>query len=245
MRAILILILVFCLFNFTRSQSSINNQITQDAFQELSASANNKMYTGAGVPVFTHLEDTKGTRYLYDQWVHGFIVNAKGDTISNDTYFLNYDKISESVYLTMDRKTVVEINKKEVRAFTLWKDGKEIVFQRVYLIDNKNLFQVLMHDTVGFSLYKLYHTKFRKADYTNDGVHESGKNYNEFVDAPQYFVLYPDRRLVEINETTRKAISKAFNLNPLHDKVVAYLSAHPHEEENEELLTKLVLYLNQ
>ena len=245
MRANLVLILIFGLVSFTYAQSSINNQITQNAFQEFSAAANNKMYTGAGVPVFNHLEDTRGSRYLYDQWVHGLIINAKGDTISNDSFFLNYDKISESLYLTVDRQSVVEINKKEIRGFTLWKDGKEIIFHRVYLIDNKNLFHVLVHDTVGFSLYKLYHTKFRKADYTNDGIHESGKNYNEFVDAPEYFVLYPDRRVVEIIEPSRKVIGKAFNLNPLHDKVLAYLSAHPNEEENEELLRNLVLYLNQ
>jgi hypothetical protein len=245
MRAIFILILIFGLFDFTRSQSSINNQITQNAFQEFSAAENSKMYSGSSIPVFNHLEDTRGTRYLYDQWVHGLIVNAKGDSISNDSFYLNYDKISESLFLTMDKKTVIEINKKEIRAFTLWKDGKDIVFQRVYLIDNKNLFQVLIHDSVRYSLFKLYHTKFRKADYTNDGIHESGKNYNEFVDAPQYFVLYPDRRVVEIIEPSRKAIGKAFNLNPLHDKVLAYLSAHPHDEENEELLTKLVQHLNQ
>jgi hypothetical protein len=162
----------------------------------------------------------------------------------NDSFYLNYDKISESLYLTMDKKTVIEINKKEVRAFTLWKDGKEIIFRRVYLIDNKNLFQALVHDSLGYSLYKLYHTRFKKADYTNDGIHESGKNYNEFVDAPEYFVLYPDRRVVEISEPSRKAIGKAFNLNPLHDKVVAYLSSHSKEEENENLLSNLVSSLN-
>ena len=245
MRGFLVLILMVALVNVIRSQSSINNQITQNAFQELSAAENSKMYSGSAVPVFNHLEGTRGSRYLFDQWVHGLIVNARGDTIANDSFYLNYDKISESLYLTMDQKTVVEINKKEVRAFTLWKDGKAISFQRVYLIDNKNLFQVLIHDSVGFSLYKLYHTKFRRADYTNDGIHESGKNYNEFVDAPEYYVLYPDRRVVGISETTRKAIVKAFNLNPLHDRVQAYLSGHAKEEENEDLLRNLVLYLNQ
>ncbi|MFI5155959.1 MAG: hypothetical protein ACHQEM_07220 [Chitinophagales bacterium] len=245
MRVFLIFVHVVWMLDSAIGQSSINNQIIQNTFQEFSAASGNKTYTGAGVPVFNHLEDTHGTRYLFDKWVHGTILNANGELIANDSFFLNYDKISESLFLTIDKQTIVEIAKKEVRAFTLKYGDQEYKFERVYLIDNKNLFQVLIRDSIGFSLYKLYHTKFRKADYTNDGIHESGHNYNEFVDQPDYFVLYPDREVVHIDVLTRKAIGKAFNLNVIHDKVVSYLSQHEKDPEDEQLLRNLVLYLNQ
>ena len=245
MRVFLVLMNIVWLLDSAIGQSSINNQIVQNTFQEFSAGSGNKTYTGSAVPVFNHLEDTHGTRYLFDKWVHGTIVNAKGELIANDSFFLNYDKISESLFLTIDRQTIVEIAKKEIKAFTLENGGQELKFERVPLIDNKNLFQVLIRDTIGFSLYKLYHTKFRKADYTNDGIHESGKNYNEFIDQPQYFVLYPDREIISVDVLTRKAIGKAFTLNVIHDKVLSYLSMHEKEPEDEDLLKNLVLYLNQ
>ena len=241
----MVLVNIVLLLDSAIGQSSINNQIVQNTFQEFSAGSGNKTYTGSAVPVFNHLEDTRGTRYLFDKWVHGTIVNAKGELIANDSFFLNYDKISESLFLTIDMQTIVEIAKKEIKAFTLQHGGQDLRFERVPLIDNKNLFQVLIRDSIGFSLYKLYHTKFRKADYVNDGIHESGKNYNEFLDQPQYFVLFPDRQVISMDVLTRKAIGKAFTLNVIHDKVLSYLSKHEKEPEDEDLLKNLVLYLNQ
>ncbi len=245
MRAFLVFVNLIWLLDSAIGQSNINNQIIQNTFQEFSAASGNKTYTGSAVPVFNHLEDTRGTRYLFDKWVHGTILSAKGELIANDSFFLNYDKISESLFLTIDRQTIVEIAKKEIRAFTLINGDQKLQFERVYLIDNKNLFQVLIRDSIGFSLYKLYHTKFRKADYTNDGIHESGKNYNEFLDQPQYFVLYPNRQIISMDVLTRKAIGKAFELNVIHDKVLSFLSQHEKDPEDENLLKNLVLYLNQ
>ncbi len=41
------------------------------------------LYTGASIPVFNHKEETKGSRYFFDKWVHGSVVDTGNHVIDN------------------------------------------------------------------------------------------------------------------------------------------------------------------
>ncbi len=133
-------LIAFCI-SLGFGQGEPNPQTVQSLLKDFSASQqNSKLYTGASLPTFTHHEDTKGNRYLFDDWAKGTVVTANNSVIDNRNFLFNYDKITNNLFISLDTKTAIEVSKEEFKAFTLRKDDSEYVFTHVFLIDNHHFF---------------------------------------------------------------------------------------------------------
>ncbi|HEX4372946.1 MAG TPA: hypothetical protein VHZ50_06550, partial [Puia sp.] len=124
--------------------------------------------------------------YFFNKWVKGSVVSSNNIEISNDTYFYNYDKISNNLLLTTDLKEIIEIDKREFKAFLLKDGSNEYHFEHMPVIDNKFFFQVLVKND-RYSLYKRILVKRKKKEgFTN--------TFWELSDAYFYYVVFPNGR---------------------------------------------------
>ncbi len=94
----------------------------------VSSSPNGTVYTGAAIPVFSHKEDTRGTRFLFEKWVTGTVVDSSGNVFNPKNFIYNYDKVTRNLLLTQDMNQVVEVEKEVVHSFTLKGDEGEYHF---------------------------------------------------------------------------------------------------------------------
>ncbi len=153
--------------------------------QQLSAQTGSSQVAKGG---FTQ-EPTKGSPYLFDEWVHGFAVGT-GDSLLYDINNLyNYDKRSGELLFTADKRSVMQVNKAGIKYFCLF-NGKlyPFVFENAPAVSRKTFTEVLL-STPSFRIYKQTDTKLQRADFHTDGVIESGHRYDEYVDAVHYFFV--------------------------------------------------------
>lgn len=244
MKMVLFILLIFSAVFCADAQSTISNQILQNAFQDIAAGSG-KLYNGTGIPQYSIKDSTRGSRYLFKGWVKGAITSANNVIISNDSFWLNFDKITQQLFVSLDKKNVIGVENKEFKALYFRDSSREISLERVPWIDNKKLLIVLVSDKGKYALYKLLNTKLKRADHVDDGVQERGNNYDEFVDAPIYYVLFPNHEYRNLYVLKSKAIEKLFSLGPEAQPVKTYLNAHVNAPENESLITNLILFLNQ
>lgn len=189
-------------------------------------------------------EDTRGSRYLIPEgWAAGYVVDKTGNTIKNDNYSFNYDKISGVLLLTQDKRAAVEIGNDQIKSFTIY-DGlsKPHLYQIVTGIDQKH-YAELLSDGNTYKVYKLTSTTFKKADYKTDGLTSSGNRYDEYVDEPTYYienVKAPGMQKVTLRS---KALKKAFAND--ESKVKQFFDEHAEDDINEAFLVNLVDFMNQ
>jgi len=153
--------------------------------QQLSAQTGSSQLAKAG---FTH-EPTKGSPYLFDEWVHGFAVGTSDSLLYDINNLYNYDKKSGELLFTTDKRSVMQVNKAGVKYFCLF-NGKlyPSVFENAPAVSKKPFTEVLL-TTPSFKIYKLTDTKLERADFHTDGVIESGHRYDEYIDAVHYFFV--------------------------------------------------------
>lgn len=180
--------------------------------------------TGALLPVFTHTEATRGSRYLFDDWAEGTVLSTKDSVIKNPNYHFNYDKISGALLLSENKTNAIEIDKGQVKAFTLHKDGGRFeTFEFVPEIDPTHFVEVLSGGKK-YKIYKQLNTKFIKNNYRTDGMTSSGNNYDEYVDESTYYVM--DVKTQQLRKITlkKKALKEAFAADAT--KVDSYLTTN-------------------
>jgi len=229
------------------AQSSAAAQAVDNSFQEF---AHNLGVNGTSraittITAFSSKEDTKGSRYLFDHWVNGSAVSTMKDvSVNSQTLLFNYDKITHNLYITQDKKTVVEVDKNQIQSFTLHGDGgQDYAFERVNLINTDQFFQPLVKSGDKYTLYKLTKTTFKKADYHSDGLTESGHNYDEYVENSEFYILFPGGKEYKKIELKKKSIKDA--LSPAAARVNDYFSGHKYDDINESFLKGLVSVINQ
>lgn len=227
----------------TVAQNGDRDQAIQNDFQNYVNTESSKNYTGSFLPVFSSKENTVGNRYLFGRWVKGKVVNKDNVLISDDSYVFNYDKINRKLLATQDNRTVVEVNDEDVQSFMLTYDDITVIFQRVPLINSKDFFVPLVENEKRYSLFKIIKTRFQKANFTTNGIFQSGKNYDEFIDEPEYYVVLPENKQVKKLELSRKSVKETFK--PQITKVRSYFTDHSGEILDEKYLTELVNFLNQ
>jgi hypothetical protein len=204
---------------------------------------NQQTYTGSFLPVFSHKEDTKGTRYLFERWVGGIVLDTGNNIIDNKGNYFNYDKVSRGLLLTQDFKSVIEVNKDQVKAFDLKDEsGKNYIFEQVAGINNGNFVQQLVNGQK-YRLYKSINTKFVKENHVSDGMTESGNPYDEYVNEYQYYLVLPGGKDFKKLVLKKKAIKETLNMEAA--KVNSYFSQHGDDEINEDFLIGLTLFINQ
>jgi len=144
---------------------------------------------GAILPQFTHKEATKGSRYLFDTWVHGYVVNNKDSIIQNPGLFFDYDKMGGNLLLTKDKHSAVEVYRERVKSFTLYDHANQAyTFTMVPNIDKTHFVEVIAEGN-NYKIYKATQTKFVPSNYSSDGIASSGNRYDEFVDEDTYYVI--------------------------------------------------------
>lgn len=210
-----------------------------------SAPPTSRLYFGSGVPSFSAPKETKGTRYLFADWVKGVAVSENGGVMNMGDLWFNYDKIGKQLLVTADRKLLVEVDKSNLQSFSLkGPDGDDFVFEKVNALNPGFFYQALVKADGKYSFYKLLSTKFVKSDYHSDGLVETGTPYDEYVDSYDYFIVMPDGKTVQKLGDFKSKTLKATLPNDAA-KVDSYFSQHKGETVNEVFVTGLVAYLNQ
>jgi hypothetical protein len=219
--------------DFSRAQSSTSMGMTRS----------NNIYTGSALPEFTHREDTRGSRYFFDKWLEGVLVDSANNIIANKNYLFNYDKITGLLLLTEDMKTMLQLNKGIVKSFDL-KDGagKETVFELIPEINNGNFLDRLVNGAK-YRLYKSIKTKFEKANYRTDGVVESGHSYDAYLDDFAYYLVDVKTMAVRKFDLKKKSVKEAFGMES--EKTQKYFTLHNDSGVNEDFIKGLTDYLNQ
>jgi hypothetical protein len=208
----------------------------------------NTFYKMSALPAFSIKENTRGNRYLLgERWAGGTVTTFSDDVVNNPALSFNYDKMNQGLYATKDGQTVIEITKERVKAFTIndAREGKQYVFERLACVDSLQFFEAIVGMAPGkYSLYKQVKTRFEKSNYHSDGMVESGKNYDEYVDDYQYYLLLPGGKTgKKLPELKIKALSKM--LNSESPVAAAYLSAHKYDPVDEAFLLDMVRAMNQ
>ena len=171
--------------------------------------AHSRMITGSGVNTFNPKEETVGHRYVSTDWLHGSVVNMKDTLFNNPSFLYNYDKITQSLLLTQDKQQVIEIYKDQIKSFTLKNNDLEVEYVRNPLIPDGPFLQVVTSGKK-YILSQTVITKFIKADYSTNGIAESGNRYDEYKDDYTFYISDPGLKNIRKVALKRKSIRNAF-----------------------------------
>ena len=181
-------------------------------------------FNGSFFPVAKEKEETHGSRFLFADWLGGYVINSKDQEVKNPNFLFKYDKIRGILLLTNDKRSAMDIDKDEVKSFTLYDQGKQpLQFEKVPAVDDKHFMQVLSAGSK-YKIYKLTTTKFIKSDMETNGLVSSGNPYDEYADEITYYVLTVKGNNVEKLILKKKAIKQAFSAEG--NKVDDFLSKH-------------------
>ena len=215
----------------------------QNDFANFAKSDNSLAFTAGLVPTFTTKEETVGSRYLFTKWVNGSVVNSHDSVFAKPSLLFNYDKVSKKLLLTENKSTAIEVFLDQIKSFTLKDDNKEYDFERVPVINSSDFFRALVKNESKYSLYGLMQTKFIKANYSTNGISESGNKFDEYKDEVTYYIVLPGGKEFKKVELKKKSIKQTLNADAA--KVNDYFSAHEQDAVNEDFLVNLVKNLNQ
>jgi hypothetical protein len=220
------------------SQSVQNNVLNNG-----NASAYNSNTRGPRVPVFNPKEDTKGSRYLFTNFIKGKITNTQNNQLDNG-YSFNYDKVTQKFIITQNEKDFFAVEDQNVKSFILSNIlGNEMTFIKVPVISDNFYVQLLEGGENNYVLCKYTKTKLEKANYVSTGLIESGHNYDEFIDETIYFLVFPDGTTLKTIPLKKNGIKE--NLSNEKPKVDNYFSENKNLPVNEAFLTGLIKTLNQ
>ena len=249
MKKLFFLLIIFAVGTKISVAQSDPNDLTKDAILEnalkeagekFAANGNSSLTTFVS---FSPKENTRGSRYLFPDWVEGSVTDSANTIYNNKYYSFNYDKISHNLYLTTDKKEVIEIDHDIVKSFTLKDDrGVSSAFERIPAIDPNAFFQTIVENSGNYSAYKLTVTKFEKANYITDGMVETGKNYDEYLDINQYYIGLKNGTEYKKVDLTKRALRKVLAENP---KAEIFFSQHKNDNVDENFLKDLVNFVNK
>ena len=199
------------------------------------------MSQGAIYPVFTHKEATQGNRYLFNDWVHGYVVKTNDTIIQGPELFFNYDKMGGSLLLSKDKHAAIEVYNDQVKSFTLI-DGlnQQYTFTLAPEIDKTHFVQVIAAGN-NYKIYKLTKTKFIAANYSSDGLASTGNNYDEYADEGTYYVVNKSGPPLKI-ALRKKALKEAFSAD--QGKLNQYFQAN-NSDIDDNYLKDLGDYMNK
>ncbi|HEU0064484.1 MAG TPA: hypothetical protein VFQ58_05615 [Flavisolibacter sp.] len=215
-------------------------QSLEGAFKNYLQAESGRVYSGSSIPVFKAKEETKGSRYLFGEWVNGSVLGTDGTLYNNPKVQYNYDKIGQKLFMLLDSNKVIELNSGDISGFTLTGNDSTFHFERIQNTTDLNFYEPVYKKEKGYSFYKLMVTKFKRADYQTNGIIESGNKFDEYADEKQYFIVTPKMELLKIN-LKKKSIEKVMEAES--SKVNQYFSEHK-ESVNELFVVNLLQYLN-
>jgi hypothetical protein len=144
-------------------------------------------------------EPTRGSRYLFDNWIPGFGINKKDSLVVETTNVYNYDKVNGNIFYTNDGKSMSQVSPEHLKSFSLYdKKGHAHVYENAPSINGKPFVEVLV-STPKYKIYKKIDTKLTRADFHTDGVLEMGHRYDEYVDVERYYFVGTDGKAQSIS----------------------------------------------
>jgi hypothetical protein len=198
---------------------------------------------GSIFPVFNPKEETKGSRFFYKNWVHGVVINTKGQINSGENYLFNYDKIGGGLLATKDSRSAIEVDRDKVSFFTMVSsNGDTVTFANVPQIDQTHYVQLLSSGNK-YKIYKAIKTNFIKSDYHTDGVMSTGNNYDEYADEISYYVLNVQTNQMQKIVLKKKAMNVVFAKEG--DKWNKFMSDHSSDNIDDFYLSSLGSALNE
>ena len=199
--------------------------------------------SGTIFPSFNPKEETQGSRYFYNQWVSGYVVNAKGELQGSKNYLFNYDKITGGLLATKDGHSAIEVDRDKVSFFRLVSPGGDTVtFVNMPVLDKNHYVQLL---TAGskYDICKTIGTKFEAANYSTDGVMSRGNNFDSYNDSYEYYIIYAKTGAAQKIVLKKKAIK---TLVPAEaDKLNKYVADHSADTMDDSYIASLGQYLNE
>ena len=188
----------------------------------------------------------KGRRILFDSsWARAKVLSANNTLIQNDSFYFNFDKISQNLYVTKDYKKVYEVDKREYKAVLFYWNDTKYLFKHVYLINKKDFFQEIIQNDDKYSLYKLIHATVRVRSNTALPVPDTYRRFELFKDVPEYFILFPNKEYKSLFLIKKSSLDRAFKLSPDNQKVNEFMQNLKEDIPEEEILRNLITYLNQ
>ena len=221
-----------------------NVEAAKDAFTPNTNTTGNAiaMSGGTALPTFNHKEATKGNKYLFNSWVHGYVVNAQDSVYESPKLFFNYDKIEVGLLLSQDKHDDIVVNRDMVKTFTLYDAAnKPYVFANVPAIDKTHYVEVLSAGK-NYRIYKMITTKFEKANFVDNGIATSGNNYDSYNDKYEYYVVNGKTNKIDKVSLRPKSLKTVFGDSK--DKTVKFLADNS-GDINDDYLKSLGDYLNQ
>jgi|GEM_PF-792871 len=144
-------------------------------------------------------EPTRGSRYLFDDWVPGYGIDKSEKIVVEKTNLYNYDKISGNLLYTNDGKSMTQISPGQLSSFTLYdKKGHTHLYESAPDFSKKTFVEVLLK-TPKYKIYKHIDTRLSRADYHTDGVLQMGNRYDEYIDNDKYFFVGEDGKAKSIS----------------------------------------------
>jgi hypothetical protein len=184
-------------------------------------------------------EPTRGSRYLYEDWVPGFGINKEDGLVVEKTNMYNYDKIGGDILFTNDGKSMARVSTSQLKSFTLYdKKGHAHLYENAPEINDKPFVEVLLK-TSKYIIYKRVDTKLSKADYHTDGVLEMGHKYDEYQDIDRYFFVNTAE-----NKPHKISLKKSVLKNLMGGDADAFIAAQGSRDVDEEYVKELGASLN-
>lgn len=198
---------------------------------------------GAIFPQFNPKEETQGSRYLFKDWVAGWVINTTNEMIKNPHYVYNYDKMGGGLLATKDGHSAIEVNRDIVKYFSLvGENGDTVTFANIPLLDRTHYVQVISEGNK-FGIYKVVKTKFEKANYTTDGVMSQGNNFDSYTDEYSYYMIDAQSGKAQPIALKRKAIKSLFTADVT--KVNKFIEDHAADNIDDNYLRNLGIYMNE
>ncbi len=198
---------------------------------------------GTAITSFNSEENTIGARFLFNEWVDGdSIINAQGMLINTIGFLFNYDKITGSLLSTQDKVNNMLVSSNGIQSFVLKGMGKRYFFKHERAIDSTHFFLALVESDKNYSLYKRFATRYIASNSRNDGLIQTGNDYNEYKDVNEYYVVDESKNTAAQVNLKSKDIKTFFASEK--DKVDSYFKQHRDDVVDDKFLTGLVNYLN-
>jgi hypothetical protein len=188
-------------------------------------------------------EETHGSRYLFDDWMHGYVVDNNGAIIQDQHNLFNYDKIGGGLLMTLDKSTAMEISKEQIKSFTIFdKNTQPYIFENVPTIDSKHYVQLISAGK-NVKIYKVLGTKFERANFSTNGMMSTGHNYDLYTEKSTYYVVKAQGGNPQKLALSKKAIKDVFA--DQGDKVNKFISTNSNKDIDDNYLKELGDYLNE
>jgi len=223
---------------YNKDVDQYNARVYQSAITNPGSNVYGMKMTGL-IPSFTHKENTRGSQYLFENWLNGAVLDSNGNMLGLN-YKLNYDKVNGTLLATTDYQSALQVDRSLYKSFILFSDsGDTLHYDLVQEMDPSH-YALLLGGNTDFKVYKLTATKFNKANYHTDGMVSSGNPYDEYEDETKYYVCNIKTNSCQSFSLRKKSILSAFNNDA---RVNEYFSKNK-ELIDETFIRNLVLYIS-